>query len=117
MSDPILKSMKHTPPPAESAPIDEALLIQATEAARAVAVELKHAARYGKAGYYPSATNLQGVRMLDEDWTLAVIVVAIPNAHVAGAGEFIKTAFEGTVAEHQKAQRTKMVPDPENETE
>lgn len=103
MADPILKSMKHTPPPAESAPIGEALLVQAAEAARSVAEDLNHMARYGKIPDAPSAVNLQTVKMLDEDWTLAVIVVAYPDAQVAGAGDFIKSAFEGTVAEHQKA--------------
>lgn len=102
MAEPLIKSIKHTPPP-ESASIEEALLIQATEAAHAIVDELNYAARYGKIGHYPSATNLQGVRMQDENWTLAVIVVAYPDAQADGAGDFIKAAFEGTLAEHRKS--------------
>lgn len=107
MSEPILKAMRHTPMEG-SASIEDALIDLATESARAVAEDLNQMARYGKISDAPSAVNLQGVKMLNEDWTLAVVVVAYPDVQVDGAGNFVQAAFEGTVAEHRKAREANL---------
>jgi len=116
MSDPLLHSLRHTPMTGDVS-IEEALTGLATESAHAVAEDLKQLARYGKIQTPPSAVNLVGVRMQDEEWTLAVIVIAYPSARDTGAGDFIKAAFEGTLAEHRRTQQAGRPPDQAGEME